>query len=56
MSLQVRGKDIEFRGAPYLLHFALPNFYFHFVTAYAILRHAGVEVGKLDFLGAYPTT
>jgi hypothetical protein len=36
---------------PYLLNFALPNFYFHVTTAYDILRHNGVEVGKQDFLG-----
>ena len=35
----------------YLLHFALPNFYFHVTTAYAILRHNGVELGKADFIG-----
>ncbi len=34
-----------------LLGFALPNFYFHVVTAYDILRHNGVEVGKRDFIG-----
>ena len=44
----------EFRGDDYLLTFALPNFYFHVTTAYAILRHAGVKIGKLDFLGPYP--
>ena len=38
-------------GAEYLSEFALPNFYFHVVTAYAILRHNGVDVGKMDFLG-----
>ena len=36
-----------------LLTFALPNFYFHVTTAYDILRHAGVPIGKLDFLGPY---
>jgi len=40
-----------FRGDAYLLSFALPNFYFHVTTAYAILRNAGVPVGKRDFLG-----
>ena len=35
----------------YLLGFALPNFYFHVVTAYAILRHNGVELGKADYIG-----
>jgi hypothetical protein len=42
------------KGADYLNHFALPNFYFHLTTAYDILRHCGVEIGKLDFLGAIP--
>lgn len=40
-----------FTGESYLLAFALPNFYFHVVTAYGILRHKGVPVGKLDYLG-----
>ncbi|THK35808.1 DUF1993 domain-containing protein [Ensifer sp. MPMI2T] len=42
------------RGVHYLNHFALPNFYFHLTTAYDILRHCGVEIGKRDFLGAIP--
>jgi hypothetical protein len=42
------------KGADYLSHFVLPNFYFHVTTAYDILRHCGVEIGKLDFLGAIP--
>ena len=42
------------RGDNYLLHFALPNYYFHLTTAYDILRYAGVEIGKRDFLGAVP--
>jgi hypothetical protein len=41
-------------GANYLLHFALPYFYFHLTTAYDILRYAGVEIGKRDFLGSVP--
>jgi hypothetical protein len=41
-------------GANYLVHFALPNFYFHLTTAYDILRSAGVEICKRDFLGAVP--
>ena len=54
------GKDItlpsprgpmEFKGQPYLLFFVLPNVYFHCATAYAILRHNGVELGKMDFIG-----
>lgn len=43
----------HFKGQPYLLHYALPHFYFHTTTAYAILRHNGVEVGKKDFIGSY---
>jgi len=39
------------RGDEYVTQLALPNFYFHTVTAYAILRHNGVELGKADFLG-----
>ena len=44
---------ITFDGQAYLLNFVLPNFYFHVTTAYDILRHNGVPVGKLDYLGAY---
>jgi hypothetical protein len=44
----------QMRGVDYLNHFALPNFYFHLTTAYDILRHSGVELGKRDFLGAIP--
>jgi hypothetical protein len=43
-----------FRGDDYLVHFAMPNFFFHLTTAYAILRHNGVDLGKMDFLGAIP--
>ena len=43
--------ELEFTGQSYLLHFALPNFFFHVTTAYDILRHNGVPVGKRDFLG-----
>jgi len=44
-------QTMTLKGAPYLIGFALPNFYFHATTAYDILRHAGVEIGKRDFLG-----
>ncbi|AUX39910.1 hypothetical protein SOCE26_013050 [Sorangium cellulosum] len=40
------------RGADFVFQFALPNFYFHATTAYSILRHNGIDVGKLDFIGA----
>jgi hypothetical protein len=43
----------EFTGASYLLKFALPNFYFHIVTAHDILRQQGVKIGKLDYLGPF---
>jgi hypothetical protein len=44
----------EFKGGqPYLLHYSLPHFYFHATTAYAILRHNGVEIGKKDFIGSF---
>ena len=43
---------MSFKGQPNLLHFVLPNFYFHCTTAYDILRHCGVELGKRDFIGA----
>ena len=42
---------LNFNGQQYLLHFALPNFYFHVATAYNLLRHGGVELGKPDFIG-----
>jgi len=44
-------RTFEFKGIDYLRHFAIPNFTFHVVTAYNILRHNGVEIGKADFLG-----
>jgi uncharacterized protein len=47
-------KKGHMNGGDYLTHFMLPNFYFHCATAYDILRHAGVDVGKQDFLGAIP--
>jgi hypothetical protein len=47
----MHGKTITFEGLPYLLNYVLPNVYFHVTTAYAILRHNGVEIGKKDFLG-----
>ncbi len=53
VSLKLHGKEIEFLGLPYLLHYVLPNFYFHITTAYAILRHNGLEIGKMDFVGNY---
>jgi hypothetical protein len=43
-------RELTFSGRDYLLHFALPNFYFHCATAYGILRHNGLEIGKRDFM------
>ncbi|MEO8057490.1 MAG: DUF1993 domain-containing protein [Burkholderiales bacterium] len=43
---------ITMKGEAYLKHFVLPNFFFHMTTTYALLRHNGVELGKMDFLGA----
>jgi hypothetical protein len=51
ITLKIAGKDTHMKGRDYLLLFALPNFYFHATTAYALLRHNGVELGKRDFLG-----
>jgi len=48
----VRGEPKKFNGQDYLLVYALPNFYFHTTTAYAILRHNGVALGKGDFIGS----
>jgi hypothetical protein len=42
---------VTFKGQPYLLQFILPNFFFHLVTAYDILRHNGIAIGKRDFIG-----
>ena len=44
-------QTMTLKGAQFLVGFALPNFFFHATTAYDILRHAGVELGKRDFLG-----
>lgn len=44
-------RELSFQGAQYLNGYAMPNFYFHLTTAYAILRHNGVPLGKMDFFG-----
>ncbi|MES2158824.1 MAG: DUF1993 domain-containing protein [Pseudomonadota bacterium] len=49
--LKVPGGEIPFTGRSHVLTFSLPNFYFHITTAYALLRQAGVPVGKMDYLG-----
>lgn len=52
ISLKAVGSELKFAGLPYVQTFVLPNLYFHVTIAYAILRHNGVDVGKMDFLGA----
>lgn len=51
VTLKLRGEPATFDGLTYLQYFVLPNVYFHCTTAYAILRHNGVALGKPDFLG-----
>jgi uncharacterized protein len=48
---KTRSAEKSMQGMPYLLHHVIPNLYFHVTTAYDILRHNGVEIGKQDFLG-----
>jgi len=52
IELKLGKEQVNFTGREYILGFVLPNFYFHVTTAYAILRHNGVPLGKRDFLGA----
>ncbi len=52
INLKFPGREITFTGAEYLTTFVLPNLYFHTTTAYDILRHNGVQIGKRDFMGA----
>ena len=51
IQVKVGGNPVTYKGQPYLLHSVLPNFFFHTTTAYDILRHCGVEIGKRDFIG-----
>jgi hypothetical protein len=51
MVLKLGGREVTYNGLQYLLGQALPNFYFHVTTAYNILRHNGVDVGKRDYIG-----
>lgn len=53
ITVPMRTRELSFLGQPYLLNFVLPNFYFHLTTAYAILRHNGLEIGKMDYVGSY---
>ena len=50
VTLKLRDRTLEFTGADYLTTWAQPNFFFHVTTAYALLRHGGVEIGKRDYL------
>lgn len=54
ISIPLGPKKGQMKGADYLNHFVLPNFYFHLAAAYAIARNFGADVGKRDFLGAIP--
>lgn len=50
VTIRLSGTSRDFTAEDYLLHFAMPNFYFHVGMAYAIVRHFGAPVGKLDYL------
>ncbi|MEX6504657.1 DUF1993 domain-containing protein [Pseudomonas zhanjiangensis] len=51
VTLKFPSMELNFNGQDYLFNFVLPNFYFHVSTAYGILRHNGLDIGKLDYLG-----
>jgi hypothetical protein len=52
IEFQAGQRELKFTGTDYLLGFALPNFFFHVTAAYAILRHKGLPIGKMDYLGS----
>ena len=52
IELKFPNNTLTFTGKDYFLKFVIPNFYFHYTTAYAILRHNGVQIGKRDFMGS----
>jgi hypothetical protein len=52
IKIPLRDRTLEMKGLPYLQNWAIPNFFFHYVTAYNVLRHNGVDIGKRDFLGS----
>ncbi|MGL6208356.1 MAG: DUF1993 domain-containing protein [Paracoccaceae bacterium] len=52
VTIRMRGQDVSMPGLQYLTVYSLPQVYFHAATAYGILRHNGIEVGKGDFMGA----
>jgi hypothetical protein len=51
ITIKTPNRTLEFSGRDFLTTFALPNFYFHVTTAYGLLRHNGIEIGKMDYLG-----
>lgn len=51
VTLKVGGKDVQMNGMAYVTERVLPNFFFHITTAYAILRHNGIPIGKRDYIG-----
>jgi uncharacterized protein len=51
ITLKFPNGEMKFTGRDFLANFALPNFFFHVTTAYALLRHKGIAIGKIDFLG-----
>ena len=52
VTMKAGPRELSFSGRDYLFNFVIPNLYFHLMATYAILRHNGVDVGKMDFLGA----
>jgi hypothetical protein len=52
VTIRLRNRELHMQGQPYVFNFVLPNFHFHMTTAYGILRHLGVELGKADFTGS----
>ncbi|HTU64482.1 MAG TPA: DUF1993 domain-containing protein [Steroidobacteraceae bacterium] len=52
IKIPLRDRTVEFKGLAFLQNWALPNFFFHHVTAYNLLRHNGVDIGKKDYLGS----
>lgn len=54
IAFSIGPNKVRMAAEAYVTHFAMPNFFFHVTSAYAILRHCGIEVGKRDFMGAVP--
>ena len=54
IKVPLRERTLELKGLPFLQGWVIPNFFFHVVTAYNILRHNGVDIGKMDYLGPSP--